>query len=322
MKYKNLIISIILTFFGLKVFTQPIPPSDTVKVTDYRNAVTDKTLRPIDYSQPVNYVTSKLNYIETLIFIDTLNKTVIKEFDVKENNPFYNMLNIDISKAKATGNNAYSIDNIPINELITSEQRSIYNRNIPDSITVEYAIVKENVNTFQKNFVIIGNTASLYHKDFLVGVKNHITIQDINGNIVHTYTEPNLNVNYTAVTDNYKYLCFTYGSGDEWGDIVSFRYRIIDLDTKQIIVDEPIELDISSVQLSSKYNIIHIGFPMESKRVFYDLDNKMKYIRQFTWEEGNRGMWIETNGIKIKNEQGEYEILLFDRDFKVEDINN
>jgi hypothetical protein len=277
--------------------------------------------RTIDYSKPINCLYNDNNYLERIVFIDTTENKIINEYDVKGDNPFYKLLGIKDSLARHSIRYGFKVNDIRIDKLIDSANREIYERKIDDSILVNVAYIRENVNDSYRDLIVVGNSVSLVHDMWGVGLLNQIKIFDIRGNLVHTYSDPNLNVIYTTITDNGRYLCYVYGDDDEGGYLLHYHYRIVDLKTNNIITDVSYS---KTIGIGSRYNLIIIGlsFAMKSyEKIIYDIENNKRYYRYFTWDE-YKDVNMEKDGISICTNSGNYKKYYFEKDFDISLISN
>ena len=267
-------------------------------------------------------------YIKYIDFIN--NTTGEKEavFNIREHNP-YNKLDFPIlNKKNGQNNKYYQINNIRIKDFRLSKGKFKFRNELSDTITIinGSATSYSAVFTSDTSHIIVQYNMILYQNETFLGMSTTVYILSNEGSVLHIFDEFDSECLSPAVTENGKYFAYGYGGGnDEEGNSLSgVGYAIIDLDTKEMIVNEKVG-ELYNIALPHNYgNLIRINCKKYESRTYivYDFDKKKKYTKTYPFDEivlmkkvTNQGFIFEEN-----YHSGIYRTDYFEKSFIVGEI--
>lgn len=267
-------------------------------------------------------------YIE---FIDTVTKQVKKTFDLRKNNPYNNLPNSKKGES-SNGYNEYQFDNIKLKDVDLKVANLVKNMSFDDDYLIEKATGMSSdvvlANDYSSNYVIIKYNFLLVDGTSLLGESSIIFLFSSEGDFIKKFNSFTRQCHNSCVTENGKYLAFTYGSiADEslsYFDKVGFQ--IIDVETGRVIVDNDFEAPVQSTVSTCFGNLIRISCMSldYNTYIIYDFKKNKKYTKDYPTDgSAGRRKGVTDVGLVYEEPPRGSNILrtdYYETDFKVEVI--
>ncbi len=245
-----------------------------------------------------------------------------KQFSISENNP-YNML--PYSKGQVHyGNFIYNV-NGNIKDFLQGYDSLNYNplRGFNDNNPVEMLYSTDLVSFSEdKKIHIISYNLIAFSADVVKGVVSSMLILNEEGELIKELKDLDININYTGITTDGKYLFVCFGYEDENGYVLIPGYRIYDLTNNNIVVENKNDNHeyggtVKNNLIIITHELVNEGEPA-TKYEFFNLYERKKYSRIMKFDEQNF-IEITREGCKIQNKDG-YISLSFEKDFNKEEL--
>ncbi len=267
-------------------------------------------------------------YIE---FIDTITKQVKKTFDLRKNNP-YNNLPYSKKGESSNGYNEYQINNIKLKDVDLKVANLVKNMSFDDDYLIEKATgMSYDValyNDYASKYILVVYDFLLVDETSLLGESSIIFLFSSDGDFIKKFNSFTRQCHNSCVTENGKYLAYTYGSmADEsmnYFDKVGFQ--IIDVETGKVIVDNDFEAPVHSTVTTCFGNLIRISCMSldYNTYIIYNFEKSKKYTKAYPTDgSAGRGRGVTDVGFVFEEPPRGSNIFrtdYYETDFKVEEI--
>lgn len=250
---------------------------------------------------------SGLPEVEKIIFLDTLTGKRTA-YDVFKNNPFNNLKFPRIENTTSY-NNVYKLSYKDVLRMIPEKYRALYcedRRKIENNQSKFAASSSTYLYKESRKHVIIASSLFL-SQDFLltIGVLGSIDVFTNLGVSIYKERANDVNILNPVISENRKYLYYTYGAEDESGCLIDKGYRLIDMKTKKIIMDRRHESIGGPFVVN---NLIINGYSIhepEEKHVYIviDSENQIIYTKEYSLNEKYHVKEINDKGFLISDHE-------------------
>jgi hypothetical protein len=249
-------------------------------------------------------------YITTIKFIDNF-PNVPNEFNIIKNNPFNNLPFSIISK-NGDQNNIYSFSNEDFEKLIPVSQRSIINKErnqLYTNDTIFSGTSYTYVYRGSTRYTIVGYSfyvfAGLMEYSPWVAVKGAVFAFDSLRSCIYNNNSLDININNAVITEDGKFMALNYGVEDEFGTLIKNGYRIININTREIVIERNYD-DLSGSVVRNNliihaHDIHHTTSDSTTFEVFDGSRNTL-YINTYSFKELKNLKGITTIGFEFLND--------------------
>jgi hypothetical protein len=267
-------------------------------------------------------------YITNIQFINNIHGKT-KEFSVIQNNPFNNLPFSIISK-NGDQNNIYSFSIEDFEKLIPVSQRSRINKErnqLYKYDTVFNGMSYTYVYRESKKYTIVGYSFYIYNglinSSYLVAVKGVLCAFDSLGNCIYDNNCLDVNIYKAKITEDGRFISLNYGVEDEYGIIIKKGYRIINISTKEIVLERNFDLLAGPVVVNNliinAHDILDTTCAGATFEVFDGSRNTL-YINMYSFKELKNFKGITTKGFEFLN-NNETIVDLFTDKFQILPLN-
>ncbi|HLO61020.1 MAG TPA: hypothetical protein VK179_19885 [Bacteroidales bacterium] len=247
--------------------------------------------------QQVNTVLSHTEFEKLTVEVDT-------------NNPFWKKYK---EFANPNSNVISFPGNKPLSDFISDNGIKNYDRKFEKPPLVESAFVPYSRTFKSEKWTAVGYTIIYRDEDSSLGCESELTVHNSDGEMCFNLKGIEININEIVVTDDGKYVCFSYGIDDEYGALLNEGYRIYDIGSKKIIAEEKFSGQYYNVHPGSMHNNIKIGMLKDGPNSFYviyDFRNSTRYKYEYLPGPDKQLVKITEGGFVFKA-NGIFDTLLF-----------
>lgn len=269
-------------------------------------------------------VGSVLPQVRIINFVDTISGHV-KSFDIVKGNPFNN-LRFKIIGKNEMGNFIFELSSDDVLNLIPSSYREGYmidRRNLPAGNFKYSGTTYPSIYKDAKRFLVIGYTFLVRIEGYAVGTLSSILVFNNFGIRIYQENMINVDVGEVVVTDDGRYLCFDYGGEtDEDGSLFHKGYRIIEIKTKKIIVDQQHD-NLGSPAIAKNLIITSYDTNEDQRKCIFTIycpNQKCLYTKGYTLNEMATFTKITQEGIQFYDKDKNITTDLFEGKFKKETL--
>lgn len=256
-------------------------------------------------------------------FIDTTVNKTINSFSMVEKNP-YNHLNFPVEKISNYGPE-YKTYKIEIEQLKNNELPFELKKSSPTTESFEYAYMwtYHTWGIFEDTSLMVRFYLALGGSDMIFASRSTFFIFDKYGNVVSVFDDiDKVNIGESAITGQ-RYLVCTYGG---WNHLQNqrenFGYLAYDLKDNKLIDQDEFEGRYRSIGIIGFNGFVRVGLVKHDNTedlIYLDFEKNKKYKKNLHMNLLLSTKEINRDGF-IYQRNGKSDTLLFNRDFKVEDI--
>jgi hypothetical protein len=309
---------IFLLAFGCK--STKINQKKALGIPDTETASKTQDAKLVDTNKKAKYkAVSFLDKTKQFKFIDTITGNVKSAFNIDEKNPY--MLEYSKYTKGEPKNYFYFPEKISIDKFISPDKRAIYERNVSNAIVDRAYTTSYYYNN--DYWALAAYTLALMGDDILLGCKSHIDIYDRNGNKTAQIIDDVLNVNNATITNDGKYVCYTYGDNDEYGNLVLNGYKIYDVNSNAVLNEEIFPVNYYNFSTSIQAKRLFVQMLKEGLiqcYIVFDFNKKVKYTYDYFPDKDKLLKTVEEYGLVFQDRNGIVSTVYYDKDFKTEKI--
>lgn len=280
--------------------------------------LTTDELKQVDFSKPISS-TQTADRKFTLVFVDTQKRSIIKTFDIRQNNPFATMG----KKTSDLNYDVYEFESKKLKDVFPNFNYEHYvnKEELSDTISINKFSVAYKVRfSSNKQFAVVSYTASITP----LACRSIIVVFDSNGIEITRYSV-DLGIQEMEVTNDGKFLVVSYEwRAPDYGFLIKSGIKIISINNNILIVDKEINnlsglFCINDMVIAGTHNYFDKNGIRVKKRYFFDLGKNKIYIRELN-VDCIGGAEIDAKGIIMHCLNGDSYTLSFQTDFEVEDL--
>lgn len=194
----------------------------------------------------------KTGFPKKINYFDNAGKP-LNSFDILENNP-YNKLEYPILKKDKYGLVIYDMTKVSKSQAAKAlspkyfDQKSSFKKSYSDSNTPKLTSLKSRVvysGEFRDDsFRIVSYSLMAYsNHEHPISFKSNVFILNNKGTIIANLPDNDTETNMPRITNDGKYILFTYGGELTCSDhkLMPYSFKIIDVNNREILWDEPFE---------------------------------------------------------------------------------
>lgn len=285
------------------------------------------TLSSIQSNKPVSYKRDANYQITDIYFTDTSTGQLKSSINIHDNNPYLEKYkdNSEIHRTLSY----FKFDSVYLDDLVVPDKRNIYNRNTEGYIVdngYSGQIVYSN-----EQLALIGYNLYLKSDYLTVGLNSTILIYDQEGKEINRLEDIEVSCNTAAITQDMKYLAFSFGFRDEPGTMLNAGYRIYDLANNKLLYEEVIQdpnvIAVTPRQLGNKivlqYNVRRKNKDSISNRfvmtLVFDFQKGKKYKYEYL-SKGVELLGINGDNIVLKQKSGKVDTIYYETGFETEKV--
>lgn len=225
-------------------------------------------------------------YVKEINFLDTEKGSIVKSFNIPENNPYQNLQYPIFSQSKQ-GYNIFEINDLQINDIDLNGPNFVYARSLTDTFKINNGAIKSyhELRFTDTSHIILKYHLNLYMGDGLVGVSNTIYIFRKDGELLKKYDQFNTQCLFPCVTSDSKYFAYSFGGVVDESLIyfADLGYHIIDLEKDELIIDHKIDKRYHGlVTTNDSASVRVLCEDMDNCRfIIYDFSNSKKYEKEY-----------------------------------------
>jgi hypothetical protein len=248
-------------------------------------------------------------------------------YDIIRNNP-YNSLKYEVIGTDYEGNKLYKLKPEEIKMYYPDPQ---YTNGSMDDIQFEFGKAKSICYVYDESqlFTVVSYDFHVFEpNDVLIGVSSTFIVFSDKGEVVQKYENQKTNCFAPVVTNDGKYLCYSFGGNlDSNGKLINEGYKIIDLQINKTLtlnfIDESFFIQGKSIEHEMLF-ILLSGDEGKFQYISYNfLGKEIYYSRYYSGDDLSKFKKIQPDGFVFginSNTDREEKIELFKKDFKVENI--